>query len=90
MICSDYKLQAELRKIFSILLVNGYPDHVIEKTIAKLKDFTSSTSHTVKKCSVYIYLPWLGIPSVGLENKIKTSVEKCFFVLDISLTSSFN
>ena len=30
--------------------MNGYPDNLIEKTIArKLKTFTSLTSHTVKK-----------------------------------------
>ena len=48
MICSDVTLQAELRKKFLILFINGYPDHVIEKTIAhELRDFTSATSHTV-------------------------------------------
>ena len=68
MICSDCKLQAELKNFFSILLVNGYPDHVIEKAIArKLKTFTSLTSYTVKKCPVYLHLPWLGTPSVGLN-----------------------
>ena len=60
--------------------MNGYPDHVIEKTIThKFKDFTSPTA--VKKCPVYLYLPWLGTPSVGLENKIKASVKKCFFAV---------
>ena len=90
MIRSNCKLQAEHRKVFSILLMNGYPDHVIEKTIArKLKDFTSPTSHTVKKCSVYLHLPWLGTPSVGLENKIKASVEKYSFAVEqrVSFTS---
>ena len=83
MICSDCKLQAELRKIFSILFMNGYPDHVIEKAIArKLKIFTSFPSHTVKKCPVYLHLPWLETPSVGLENKIKASVKKCFFAVE--------
>ena len=81
--CSDCKLQAELRKIFSILLMNGYRDHIIEKAIArKLKTFTSLPSHTVKKCPVYLHLPWLGTPSVGLEHKIKASVEKCFFAVE--------
>ena len=62
--------------------MNGYPDHVIEKVIArKLKAFTSLTSHTVKKWPVYLYLPWLETPSVGLENKIKANVEKCFFAV---------
>ena len=56
--------------------MNGYLDHVIEKVIArKLKAFTSFTSHTVKKWPVYLYLPWLETPSVGLES----NVEKCFF-----------
>ena len=77
MIC---KLQAELGKNFSILLMNGYRDRVIEKTIArKLKDFASPTLHTVKKCPFYLHLPWLGTPSVGLKSKIKASVKKCFF-----------
>ena len=36
----------------------------------------------VKKCPVYLHLPWLGTPSVGFENKIKVSVEKCFFAIE--------
>ena len=63
--------------------MNGYPNHVIEKTIAReSKDFTSLTSHTVKKCPVYLHLPWLGTLSNGLENKIKASVEKCFLAVE--------
>ena len=72
-----------------MLLINGYPDHVIEKTIAsKLKDFTSLTLHTVKKFPVYFHLSWLRTPSVGLANKIKASVEKCFFAVEQSLIFS--
>ena len=82
MICSDCKLQAELTKIVLILLMNGQPGHVIEKAIAcKLKTFTSLTLHTVKKCPVYLHLLCLRTPSVGLKNKIKASVEKCFFAV---------
>ena len=33
----------------------------------------------MKKCAVYLYLPWLGTPSVRHESKIKATVEKCFF-----------
>ena len=36
----------------------------------------------MKKCSIYLYLPWLETPSVRLENKIKTSVEKCFSAVE--------
>ena len=63
--------------------MNGHPDHIIEKRIArKLKDFTSLTSHTVKKCPVYLYLPWLGTPLIGFENIIKASMQKCFFAVE--------
>ena len=63
--------------------MNGYPDYLIEKTIArKLKTFTSPTSYTVKKCPVYLYLPWLGTPSVGLKNNNKAIFEKCFFAVE--------
>ena len=63
--------------------MNGYPDNVIEKTIArKLKDFTSTTSHTVRKCLVYLHLPWLGTPLVEFENKIKISVQKMPFAVE--------
>ena len=57
--------------------------HIIEKTIAnKLKNFTSSILHTVKKCPVYLHLPWLGTPYVRLESKTKASVEKSFFAVE--------
>ena len=60
--------------------MNGYPDHIIKKTISgKINNFTSPTSHTMKKCTVYLYLPWLGTPSVGRESKV--NVEKCFFAV---------
>ena len=36
----------------------------------------------MKKCPVYLHLPWQGTPSIGLENKIKASVEKCFFAVE--------
>ena len=63
--------------------MNGYPDHVIEKTIVhKLKDFTSPTSHTVKKCPIYLHSPYLEASSVRNESKIKASVENFFFALE--------
>ena len=77
-IIEQKELQTQRRQ--TILFMNGCPDPVIEKTIVrKLKDFTSPTSHTVKKCTVYLHLPWLGTPWVRHESKIKASVEKCFF-----------
>ena len=88
MICSDCKLQAELKKNFSILRTYEWlPDPVIEKAIAcKLKTFTLLASHTVKKCPVYLHLPWLETSSVGLESKIIARVEKCFFAIEQCVT----
>ena len=66
--------------------MNGYPDHVSEKTITrKLKDFTSPTSHLLKKCPVYLHLPRMITSSVIHKSKIKTSVEKCFFAVEPSV-----
>ena len=60
--------------------MNGYPDHIIEKTnTSKLKDFTSPTLHTVKKCTVHLDLPWFGTPSVRHKIKIKVSLKQWFF-----------
>ena len=44
--------------------------------------FTSPTLYTVKKCTVYLCLPWLGTPSVRHKSKIKATVEKCFFAVE--------
>ena len=52
------------------------PTTLLRKQLPEnLKDFTPPTSHTVRKCPVYLHLPWLGTFSVRLENKIKASVE---------------
>ena len=58
--------------------MNGYPDHVIEKTIAhKLKDFTSPISHRVKKIlSIFI----------SRKSNIKASAEKSFFAVKQRVT----
>ena len=62
--------------------MNGYPDHIIVKIISrKIKDFKLFTSHAVKKCPVYLHLPWLGTPSIRYKSKIKASVKKCFFAV---------
>ena len=63
--------------------MNGYPEHVIEKRIArKLKDFTSPTSHTLKKFPVYLHLPWLGTPWFDLKIKLKPVRRNAFFAVE--------
>ena len=36
----------------------------------------------VKKCPVCLHLSWFGTPLVRIENKIKASLEKCFFAVE--------
>ena len=43
----------------------------------------------VKKCPVDLHLPWLVTTLVGLENKIKASVEKCFFAVEQRVIFTF-
>ena len=82
LICSNVTLQAKLR-IFFTTIHEWLPDQIIGKTNArKVKDFKSPTLHAVKKCPIYLHLPWLGTPSVTHEKKIKNSVEKCFFAVE--------
>ena len=78
MICSDVRLQAELRKMFLIQLMKAIPTTSLRKQLP----VTSTTSHTVKKRPAYLHLPSLATPSVRHESKIKVSVEKCFFAAE--------
>ena len=58
MICSKSKLNQELGKIRSILLENGYPEHVINSAFKqKFQQINSNPVHTVKKCPVYLHIP---------------------------------
>ena len=60
MICSKSKLDAELGKIRSILLQNGYPEHAINSTFKrKFQQLNSNPVHTVEKWPVYLHIPWI-------------------------------
>ena len=82
-VCHNYEeMLRDWNKVFDfysnkpVLLMNDYPDYVIEKAIArKFKEFISPTLHKVKKFPVYLHFPWLETTSVELENKIRASVE---------------
>ena len=55
------KLQAELEKIRSILVANGYANHIITSTFSKkVRQFNQSSQHGPKKCPIYLHLSWLG------------------------------
>ena len=80
MICSKSKLDPELDKIPSILLENGYPEHTINSTFKrKLQQLNSNPVQTVKKCPVYLHIPWIGNVSKKFEKQITSAVKRCFF-----------
>ena len=61
LICSDCALDKEIAKIKSIFGSNGYPDRIVNATIAnKIKYFTEPKPFGPKKCPAYIRLPWIG------------------------------
>ena len=76
MICSKGKLDPDLDKIRSILLENGYPEILINSTIKrKLQQLNSNPVHTVKKCPVYLHIPWIGNVSMKFEKQITSAVK---------------
>ena len=83
MICSKSKLDPELGKILSILLENGYPEHAINLAFKrKLQQLNSNPVHTVKKCPVYLHIPWIGNVSMKFEKQITSAVRRCFFFVE--------
>ena len=80
MICSKSKLDQELGKIRSILLENGNPERAINSAFKqKLQQLNSNPVHTVKKCPVYLHIPWIGNVSMKFEKQIMSAVKRCFF-----------
>jgi len=83
MICSKGKLDPELDKICSILLENGYLEHSINSTLKrKLQQLNSSPVHTVKKCPVYLHVPWIGNVSTRFKKQVTSAVKCCFFSVE--------
>ena len=83
MICFKSKLDPELGKIHSILLENGYPKHAINSAFKrKLQQLNSNPVHTVKKCPVYLHIPWIGNVSMKFKKHITSAVKRCFFSVE--------
>ena len=83
MICSNSKLQSELDNIRSIVLKNGYPNHIVSSTITrKLQNFKRSVKFGSSKCSIYLHLTWLVTVSTRFEKQITFSVCRCYFAVE--------
>ena len=69
--------------IKSILLANGYPDHIIRSTTAKkIRQFNAPARQLAAKCPVYLHIPWLGTVSKRFEKQVSASVRRCFFAVE--------
>ena len=83
MICSKSKLDPELGKLRLILLENGYSEHAINSAFKrKLQQLNSNLVHTVEKCPVYLYIPWIGNILMKFEKQITSAVKRCFFSIE--------
>jgi len=48
----------------------------------KLQQLKSNPVHTVKKCPVYLHIPWIGNMSMKFEKQIMSAVKCCFFSVE--------
>ena len=75
-------IKAELNKILSILVANGYPNHIITSIFTeKIQQFNQPSQHGPKKCPVYFHLPWLGTVSINFEKQITTAIQRWYFAV---------
>ena len=83
MICSKSKLESELNTIRSILLENGYPEHIINLAFKeKLEQHKRNSVQSVGKCPVYLHVPWIGNVSMRFEKQVISAVKRCYFAVE--------
>ena len=82
-IFSSSRFQAELNKIRSILVTNGYPNYIIASTFSKkIRQSNQSFQHGLNKCPVYLHFLWLGIVSTKFESKLLQSFSVATLLLN--------
>ena len=80
MICSEWKLNGEVRFIIETLCNNGFPEDIVRSIIRdKIAHFPKTKVDSAQKCSVYLRLPWLGDISYHFANQISSCEWKCYF-----------
>ena len=71
LISSSSKLQAELDKIRSILVGNGYPNHIITSAFSKkIRQFNQSSQRRLKKCSSFSVFHGSELLQSNLKSKL--------------------
>ena len=86
-ICSECKIENELKAIKDIFIDNRYPvdviDNNIKHTVTKFKN--TNKVFGPPKCPVYFRLPWVGFASESFANKIASSVYHCYHAVNLRL-----
>ena len=78
-ISSECTFKNELPNIRTTLSNNGYSEAVINTVISdKMNQSCRPTQLGLKKCPVYLHLPWLGNVSMRYEMQIKKAVKRCY------------
>ena len=83
-ICSDCKIENELKVIKDIFIDNGYPKEVINVniryTVTRFKN--TNKAFDPPKCPVYFRLPWVGSASHSFADNIASSVYHCYHAVN--------
>ena len=84
-ICSDCKIENELKVIKDIFIDYGYPEEVIDVNIAYTVTRFKNTNKPFgpPKCPVYFRLPWVGSASQSFADKIAFSVYRCYHAVNL-------
>ena len=84
-ICSDCKIENELKAIDDIFIDNGYPEDVIDinikHAVTKFKNLNKVFG--LSKCPVYFRIPWVGSTSQSFADKIASSVYHCYHAVNL-------
>ena len=77
-ICSDCKIEDELKFIRDIFINNGYPEEVIDDRFKNKNKIFGPP-----KCSVYFRIPWAGSASQSFAERIASSVYRCYHAVNL-------
>ena len=79
-ICSNCKIEEELKVIRDLFLINGYPEEIIDDNInlTATKFKNKNKIFGPSKCPVYFRLPWIGPTIQSFADKVASSVYRCF------------
>ena len=84
-ICSDCKMEEQLKVIRELFLNNGYPEEVtddkINSTVTKFKN--KNKIFGPSKCPDYFRLPWIGPASQSFADGVASSVSLCFHAVKV-------